>query len=926
MKRKLLLLFVIMAIMVLTISAVACAGTDADGLKKLSIPTELEMNGSTVSWSAVDKAEKYYVSVNGEEVAVDTTTYNIAVSEIGEYAVKIRAYGDGVKYGSSDWSQPIVYVKGQRLATPKVTINNETKTASWTAVDNAAKYSIKIKNKQVSTDNIESGDVVLEQELTETSFVLSDEKFKAFDAYGVTVIAYPSADNKIYTKSLPSDMAKYIVSLKLPTPQIKAINESSLSWDKIDNAIKYNVVVESVGKETKIFATTGTAYSFSTMKLGAGKYNIRVQAVGDGVVFFDSDISAVNPDYSVQQLAQIDKTYIEYVKELDSVTNSDREYIKITFPTLSALDGIDELKLLLKAVKADGNTSLRTLDTKVAIVADQLEYKISLDEVFFTLKKVTDKETYEQDFKFTEEENYSSMFEISVYAINNKDNKIFDSGAQVLEQKYRSYKAPRMHDDPNDTAFNGYYIIENLGNLSYMEKYPNQKYYLAKNLDFNYYEFRSIKEFGGVFDGRNHTISNMVITNNGDSDTIAFIQKVAKGGTIQNLHLVNLNAKGYKNTAIVGGMVGVNDGSITNSTVNGNIDINYFVNTTDKDAKKFELALAGGLVGENNGSIANCQSNVAIKANAGGGLVGKNAGGISYSMSIGKVDAQLADETYTGEVTFFAGGLVGENIGTVLHCFAIGNVSATGKDAIVGGLIAINSKVANIDNSGVVAQSYSGKPFTKETRERVTAKTSGNNSIAGGLIGKNSGTIRDCYSTVFVTATSCAGGLVGENSGTINTAYSTGGTDNSGAAIGGFVGRNSGSVVNAYYYSESNKVDAGNATKIIDASKLATDLATLLQAGNATTEFANMQDGKNPVLKQMIYISDYNITIKQAENISLKGKLVTPDGATVELGKGIGETFKLHGSDLVAGKIIAQYSYGINTQSYISIYVFVTVK
>jgi hypothetical protein len=71
-------------------------------------------------------------------------------------------------------------------------------------------------------------------------------------------------------------------------------------------------------------------------------------------------------------------------------------------------------------------------------------------------------------------------------------------------------------------------------------------------------------------------------------------------------------------------------------------------------------------------------------------------------------------------------------------------------------------------------------------------------SYVGGLVGNNSGTITNCYSTGSVSGFSYAdGGLVGSNSGTITNCYSTGSVSGS-SYVGGLVGYDSGAIKNCY--------------------------------------------------------------------------------------------------------------------------------
>jgi hypothetical protein len=73
-----------------------------------------------------------------------------------------------------------------------------------------------------------------------------------------------------------------------------------------------------------------------------------------------------------------------------------------------------------------------------------------------------------------------------------------------------------------------------------------------------------------------------------------------------------------------------------------------------------------------------------------------------------------------------------------------------------------------------------------------------NGNAVGGLVGSNSGTIINCYSTGSVFGFGDVGGLVGANYyGTITNCYSTG-SITGGQYVGGLVGRSNGAITNCY--------------------------------------------------------------------------------------------------------------------------------
>ena len=287
--------------------------------------------------------------------------------------------------------------------------------------------------------------------------------------------------------------------------------------------------------------------------------------------------------------------------------------------------------------------------------------------------------------------------------------------------------------------------------------------------------------FAGSLDGQNHTISDLSI-NRLDDNEVGLFGYISEGGEVKNVGVINVNINGDEK---VGGLVGRNYGTVSNSYSTGNVT-----------GKK----LVGGLVGENyNGNISNSYStgNVTGEGEVGegevGGLVGQNWGTVSNSYSTGNV---------TGEK--LVGGLVGSsnNNSTISNSYSTGNVTG-GYD--VGGLVGYDDE-GNISNSystgnvtgesnvgGLVGDIYKGNISNSYSTGNVTGGIR-----VGGLVGENSGTtVSNSYSTGNVSGDNRVGGLVGDNSGTVSNSYSTGNVIGESFDVGGLVGDNEGTVSNS---------------------------------------------------------------------------------------------------------------------------------
>jgi len=294
------------------------------------------------------------------------------------------------------------------------------------------------------------------------------------------------------------------------------------------------------------------------------------------------------------------------------------------------------------------------------------------------------------------------------------------------------------------------------------------------------YDWRQANaEFTGSFDGQNQTISDLSINR---LDAVGLFGAIGAGGEVKNVGVINVNITGKYD---VGGLVGISNGTVSNSystgNVSGNLEVGGLVGTNEGTVSNSystgnvtgESDRVGGLVGKNlNGTVSNSNStgNVTGESNV-GGLVGRNSNGnISNSNSTGNVSGD----------TDYVGGLVGRNYGTVSNSYSTGNV--TGEEE-VGGLIGYSA--------GTVSNSYS------------TGNVTGDNYV-GGLVGQNGNDISNSYSTGNVTGESdYVGGLVGHNYyGTISNSYSTGNVSGE-SYVGGLVGINQGTVSNSYWDTEA---------------------------------------------------------------------------------------------------------------------------
>ncbi|OTG66601.1 YDG domain-containing protein [Acinetobacter silvestris] len=281
-----------------------------------------------------------------------------------------------------------------------------------------------------------------------------------------------------------------------------------------------------------------------------------------------------------------------------------------------------------------------------------------------------------------------------------------------------------------------YTAILNVNQLQNMNKNLSGKYLLGNNIDasdtvnwnsgagFNpigtgiyNVENDTSKAFIGLFDGLGQSINNIFI-NNSTNDYVGLF-----GYTGLNSQIKNVGVEGGRITGgkYVGGLVGLNSGSINSAYATGTVSATSSGGT------------AGGLVGKNMGSNAKIENtyatNKVLSTQFAGGLVGyNNYGSISNGYATGEVSAQ------------FAGGLVGNNNGTINNVYATGVVDVS---VAAGGVVALGT-------GGAVSNAY----WNKET----TGASEGVYSGSDNTVGLTTAEMRDGTNFTFIDANSYLGG------------------------------------------------------------------------------------------------------------------------------------------------------------------------
>ncbi len=256
-------------------------------------------------------------------------------------------------------------------------------------------------------------------------------------------------------------------------------------------------------------------------------------------------------------------------------------------------------------------------------------------------------------------------------------------------------------------------------------------------------------KFFGTLNGNGYVISNLY-EHDTDHQFAGLFGITENGSLIKNVGLENVNIINTSGGCDVGGLVGSNYGSISNTYTTGTVTSN----SCD----------TGGLVGSHDYSdtIINSHSSVNVTGTEGaGGLVGRN-----------EAQGVIENSYATGDVigTYNVGGFVGLNYFIIENSFATGTVHGY---STVGGFSGYNNSIVDKSySSGSVMAEGITYPF--------------NNTYIGGFSGYNYGPVMDSFTT--------SGIYFNNGSGYTQTPLA------SDTYIGNLFGRNSvGTIVNNYY-------------------------------------------------------------------------------------------------------------------------------
>ena len=314
--------------------------------------------------------------------------------------------------------------------------------------------------------------------------------------------------------------------------------------------------------------------------------------------------------------------------------------------------------------------------------------------------------------------------------------------------------------------------------------------------------------YTGDFNGNGKFIYNLVVKS--DASNVGFFGGLAAGGTVHDVKFANAQVTANSGGAYAGVIAGSSMGKIESCNVRssqvaghyaGAIVGNNSVQVNGCNALDVEVSAthaAGGIAGANYGKTEYCSvsgnSHITTTGSStrAGGIIGTSSqeGGVSTSGRLLKcaVDGATISGTW-------AGGIAGDNsFGIVAQCIA-NRVTVTHnsseKSTRLGGVVGYNTR-GNIVASYSAYSTIGGQGLTSEamggivgfnyntvanvygcysTHVSLTGSVSGNDAGIGSIAGYTNGNVTSCYAILPEGVTNIE--LVGKNSGTIKNCVNT---------------------------------------------------------------------------------------------------------------------------------------------------------
>lgn len=709
MKKFLIMLIAILLITTLTVALVACAEYDDEGRVILKTP-KLTVNGNAVSWSSVKNADKYGIVINDDEaneIIITGTNYTVIFG--GTNNVRVRAIGDLKKYGYSAYSSNVSVTTAGKLVSPTmndVIINDDgTAKFSWTSVEGAGAYRLEVRSE---------GTTLVNEDINGNEYTLDADKIKAPAYYSY---------------------------------RVKALSAGTDADSEFTNTKNYSKSITLSAPESPKQSTTN---SYANIEFTAPEYANRytVEAYNDElelVVKYSVNLASKDVQLNINNIPIV--TPGEYKVRVRAEHSTNRLCAPSEFVEVMKSDGTTPLTLTLneapKNITLDG--SMLTWDG----VADGAKYVLNYESGG---NSTTTDSTTDNNFDLSTSSRIKAsgfaglLVDVTMYVGKDLEKGILDG----LKSDIINYTHVEKPDLITEGKFNGYYDVDNIAKLNYINTEPTAKYVLTKNIDCQSGIITPItKEFKGILDGNGYSINRFTLKiAPGDSRTfISLFGDIAVDAEIKDLGVFDATISITDNEIIKAGLIArTNNGKITNVNVKANISVQ---NSASAIALENKGAITnvfysgtisgnntvGAIAATNSGTITNARvftSNISAAASSKhdgtvylGGIVGENTGVINYA---GVDNTTMTAQTHVTNQNVYLGGIAGRSAGSISTAYvnstgrtitAITNASGNVSKAYSGGLVGLMSSCLITDcyviNGAYISANYSAT-FAGEIR------------------------------------------------------------------------------------------------------------------------------------------------------------------------------------------------------------------
>jgi len=246
---------------------------------------------------------------------------------------------------------------------------------------------------------------------------------------------------------------------------------------------------------------------------------------------------------------------------------------------------------------------------------------------------------------------------------------------------------------------------------------------LVTDLDLIGVDFDGVAYFNGTFEGNGHTITNLELNPKGSN--YGFFRYIGESGMVKGLHISGkIQPSGSQEN--IGGIAGVNYGTITNCSFEGEV---HGINSVG--------AVAG--INKETGNIISCSSNALVLAtNYTGGIAGTNEGIVSACKSESSINIEELEPTLD---------LAGMDVSS----FNVTRNVVNRND--MGGIVGYSSGlITDCSNEGVIGYKHTGYN-------------------AGGIVGSQCGIVLNCTNKGEVYGRKDVGGIAGQAEPYVESEY-----------------------------------------------------------------------------------------------------------------------------------------------------------